>query len=669
MADDSDTNLKRDITNKTGKFGAKFITANDPDTKLKLEITNKTRRFGAKFIENIKNTTCMDKNPFIDNLSEYIGNYIPRFECIFKYHLLLETLSAIRSSNQDKVSLFLSKTPPPETENPFSDPQQKLILFLSGILKTPGMYISEDELSKIYNDSFSNNHESNKVKINIRKLDRQEEGKYDGGNPNYGGVNYKNENDEGEEEEEKDDVETKCYITTKRINRVKEMFTTDNVSNVTVQRDIGNIINGEIIKISKKVLSEKWFDGQLLKPVRNKSQLKLLEKEKEDLLNNHTYEGKPDSDLYSKTLTLNILRNTKLYLIKTAELIVAKATQPSNPDILVVLLLTLLQDSTIVGFIKTIQRSEKYTKYYKDFISEANTSETYIGVDNIIVEWLKYIYNAINTNPTIKSSGRVDLEYTYNYMKRLNLQFQKISGGTPENSITETPDRTKGKGEREESLVDPNSDKTKQLVTNYVNSITLFVKEQVDKYDVYEHVKSGRLVPNKNAAELRGSILVCILNTFKRKAFGMFLRKLLNIPEPDSDSSKKTTSNKTKQNPAQIDKYANDKIFKLFLQKLTTDLTGPESKLETDVIETYRELIKDINNTDSLESELTLALSPTTESKGGGTRATYVGISSPTHNRRRRTTIKSGRTAFVPGGNTRIKKKTKKARAEQRSSQ
>ena len=619
----------------------------DPDTELKDEITNKTEKFGRYFLSNITRTTCMDKNPFIDNLSEYIGNYIPQFECIFKYHLLLETLSAILLGGT--VSLF----PSDKKEKTFTYTQKNLILFLSGILKTPGMYNKEAELSKIYDESFSisNNQDTSNGNTALESIPEEDEEEEDEGSFDGGGGN--GDEEEEEEDEIKDDVETKCYITTKRITRVKEMFTTDNVSNVTVQRDIGNIINGEITKISKKVLSEKWFDGELLKPVHNKSQVKLLKKEKDNLLNNHIYKSKPNSDLYSKTLTLNILQNTKLYLIKTAKLIVDKAKQSTNKDILVVLLLTLLQDSTIVGFIKTIQRSKKYTKSYDGFISDAKASKTYIGVDKIIVKWLNAIYTAIKNNPTIKSSGWVDLEYTYNYMKRLNLRFQKISGGNaiirgglyPEQEKVDLEQETVATTNTEDSTMNPNNEETKQRVTNYVDSITLFVKEQVDKYDVYRYVKSDRITSNENAAELRGSILVCILKTFKRKAFGMFLSKLQNKPEPDSDSSKKTTSNKTKQNPAQDDKYANDKIYKLFLQKLTTDLTGPESQLEPDVIETYRNIIKDISNTLNHESEL--SFSPMVAA-----------------DQRIRNTLESGK--YATGGNSRIKKKTKKARAETR---
>lgn len=686
------------------------------------QILKRVADFKKAFDGLIQDKACMDSNPFIDNLSIYIGNYIPDFELIFKYHLLFETLNEVLSSAGSSSTSFIqhfksvydtqiSESPTTitnienmediaklgstvivkvldnivndtdsdlslfhlssdssatgiesERQNTLESPsirvltqtQSKLVLFISNILGNTDTNNSVDELAEIYKECFDN-----KTNDSIQE----------GGDPAnstaepvgksilFGGkmslfskspIQSNNEPEsEAQEEPERQeednstdtdnhvlsntpedaDKATKCYINARRNNNLKKKLMINNVTKTTIQRDIGNTINGEISKISMSILSEKYFDNVLLKPKdpADSEKIKMIKMIKNKILHNYVFvikEDGPDSeygDIYSKSFTTQILQNIKLYLIQIAKFIVEKTKQTSNEG-LVALLLTLLQDRAVKGFIMSIKRTEQYhiytreLKYYKR-VKTYNARKIELNT----IALLTYIYHKIAINPKIKSTFGIDIERTYNYMKQLNrglitkyfkgglsiTNMKSAMSGISALTANQVPDILPTQPEPTvSSYMDPQNDYVESVVKDYLVSITSSVKTKIYEYDFYSSVKF-RL--KADADELRVAILVCVLEMFKGDSFSMCLNKLLKQNEVLTGSTDNNQSGMTHDlNDNQL--LTNDIIYNLFLQKLKEDLNNPINKFRVEVIGKYANLISEIQTIKILEDELAKAL-------------------------------------------------------------
>jgi hypothetical protein len=291
------------------------------------------------------------------------------------------------------------------------------------------------------------------------------------------------------------------------------------------------------------------------------------------------------------------------------------------------LLLTLLQDKGIKGFIRTIGRTEQYyiyTKELKHYKRIQNTQKKELTA----IACLTYIYHNIATNPKIESSNGIDLKRTHNYMKQLNsglMQQYFFKGGVL--SMTDMTSSMRGATnmvnpeianhtvkQPVSSYLDPQNRYVETVIKDYVGSVISSVKKKVYTYDVYQYVKPRLTV---DADDLRTTILFCVLEMFKGKSFRLFLNKLLqnnDILKQPANNSQTTPQTSASDN----DFVANDIIFKLFLHKLTDDLNNPVNKFSAEVIGKYANLISGIGTPKDTEDEVAKALQANVRKTGGG---------------------------------------------------
>jgi hypothetical protein len=409
----------------------------------------------------------------------------------------------------------------------------------------------------------------------------------------------------------------------------------DNITKLTIKREVGNVITGEIDKLSHLVLSEKSFNRVLLKSKNPEdiSKIKMIKTVKEKLLDNYVFMIKKDDpkygDIYSKSFTIQMLQNIKLYLINIAKLIVTKSKEQSVYG-LNALLLTLLQDSGIKRGILTIGRTSQYQIYKKELKHYKQTKNMHKR-ELTAIACLTYIYYNIASNPKIEISGRIDLRRTHNYMKQLNSGlFRKYFNGGLK-SMTDMSSAMSGMTEMSNpellnqtvkqpvsSYLDPQNRYVETVIKDYIGSVISSVKKKVYTYDVYKYVKP-RL--SADADDLRTALLVCVLEMFNEKSFRMFLNKLLQ----DNDILKQPSDNPPSPASAVDDNklVGNDTIYKLFLQKLTDDLNKPENKFSVEVIGKYANLISGISELKDTEDEIAKALRANVKISGGGRKWGY----------------------------------------------
>jgi len=465
------------------------------------------------------------------------------------------------------------------------------------------------------------------------------------------------------------DTEKTCFINTKRDLKLKQTLLKDNMLKFNIKKEVNRAITDEIDKISQLVLNEKTLNNVLLKSKNpeDKPKIQTIKSIKNKLLHNHVFIVKKDKpeyvELYTKSFTIQILQNIKLYLINIAKTIVNTSKEHSAYG-LPVLLLTLLQDNGIKGFLLTIERSKQYAIYIKEL-------QTYKRIQDIpklelnAIACLTYVYYNIASNPKIKSSSVIDLQRTHTYMQKLNNGLiQKyfpgrsdtdmatnrlVKGGTPElgsmanlpgvgsmanlpgvGSMTDMTSAMSGLAnidspalanhvvkQKVSSYLDPQNRYVETVVKDYVGSVISSVKKKVYTYDLYKYVKTRM---NTDADELRITLLFCVLEMFKENSFRLFLNKLLQENDILKQPGDATPPPPPQANPDDSKLIANDVIMNLFLQKLTDDLNNPENKFSEEVTSKYTNLITGISTPKDTENEIAKALRINIKKTGGGTR-------------------------------------------------
>ena len=447
------------------------------------------------------------------------------------------------------------------------------------------------------------------------------------------------------------DTEKTCFINTKRDNKLKQTLLKDNMLKFNIKKEVNRAITDEIDKISQLVLNEKTLNRVLLKTKNpeDKPKIQTIKSIKNKLIHNHVFIVKKDKpeyvELYTKSFTIQILQNIKLYLINIAKTIVNTSKEHSAYG-LPVLLLTLLQDNGIKGFLLTIERSKQYAIYIKEL-------QTYKRIQDIqklelnAIACLTYVYYNIASNPKIKSSSVIDLRRTHTYMQKLNngliqkyfpgrsntdrATSRLVNGGTLPGvgSMTDMTSAMSGLAnidspalvnhvvkQKVSSYLDPQNRYVETVVKDYVGSVISSVKKKVYTYDLYKYVKPRM---NTDADELRITLLFCVLEMFKGNSFRLFLNKLLQenaILKQPGDA----TPPPPQADPDDSKLIANDVIMNLFLQKLTDDLNNPENKFSEEVISKYTNLITGISTPKDTENEIAKALRINIKKTGGGTR-------------------------------------------------
>lgn len=692
------------------------------------KIYDKVAEFSEIFKEIIQNKACMDTNPFIDNVSKYIGNYIPAFEFVFKYHLLFETILSILSSTGSPKQSFIeqfnaiytaraAKPPPiksmeeirkirpdlvveilntivnspesmdmtmfnkssPDSPNSVSpETQTAMLSYIVNILESINRRTTETDLTDIYEACFpkqpSGGDNTNILgKLNplgnstipkpsmdtlvntltanpITTITDAAEGTLANiqelRDPSSSGTDTPETPEDAknpEDAKKPEDADKTCFINTKRDNKLKKTLQKNNVTKMMIKREVGHVITDEIDKLSKLVLSEKSFNRVLLKSKNpeDKSKIKMIKTVQDKVLHNYVFMIKQNDpkygDIYAKSFTIQILQNIKLYLINIAKSIVVKAKEHSIYG-LNALLLTLLQDNGIKGFILTIGRTEQYHIYTKE-LKHYKRIQNVQKVELNAIACLTYIYHNIATNPKIESVNGIDLKRTHNYMKQLNsgLMQKYFKGGL--NPMTDMTSAMSGATnmvvpdilsqtvkQPVSSYLDPQNRYVETVIKDYVGSVISSVKKKVYTYDVYQYVK-GRL--SVDADDLRTTILVCVFEMFNRKSFRMFLNKLLQ----DNDILKQPKDTSTTQETSETDNdlVANDVILKLFLHKLTDDLNKPANKFSAEVIGKYTNLISGISTPKDTEDEVAKALQANVRKTGGGHNVTHKVWNRKTH--------------------------------------
>ena len=689
------------------------------------EIFDKVAEFSEIFKESIQDKSCMDANPFIDNLSKYIGNYIPQFESVFKYHLFFETILSILSSTGSPTKSLLESFNEKYTEKPstsrsgvFTKPQPlttmedirqvgaelviknltrivdspentnmtmfnatssgsstnsvspdiqtALLQSIVNILENTSRYNTEPELAAMYEGCFPEKTEngqqgggptdpfnpSNTIGKSLTAMNTISNAIP--GNPistftdaaktpmnaisNVIGENKNQTTDlPSDTPGKKTDPDKTCFINTKRDNKLKKTLMTNNVTKLNIKQQVGRMITDEIDKLSQLVLSEKSFNRALLKSKNPEdvSKIKMIKTAKNNLIHNYVFMIKKDDkeygDLYEKSFTIQILQNIKLYLINIAKSIVTKSKDHSVYA-LNALLLTLLQDNGIKGFILTIGRTKQYYIYAKNFkyYKRVNNQQK---IELNAIACLTYIYHNIAVNPKIKIADRIDLKRTYNYIKQLNsgLSQQLFKGGVNPMSMTDMSSAMTGLSNMTNpeilnqtvkqpvsSYLDPQNRYVETVIKDYVGSVISSVKKKVYTYDVYKYVKPRLAV---DADDLRTALLVCALELFNGKSFHMFLTKLLQ----DNDILQQPAGNSSPPTSAVDDNklVGNDIIFHLFLQKLTDDLNKPANKFSVEVIGKYTNLISGIGTPKNTENEIAKALRENVKKPRGGRKWEY----------------------------------------------
>lgn len=682
------------------------------------EIFNKVKGFSKIFKEIIENKTCLDANPFIDNVSNYIGHYMPHLEYVFKYHLLVETILSILSMSGYHEEPFLERfnsmyaikapTQPAmknmeeirkfkpkfviETLNDFlnsadnksitlfndlSDSSKnkhlkdELLTYIVNVLENTNNTTTNKELTKIYDDCFPKKDVNDQdggfptitsalnLASNIAQgnVDDIAEGLVsDTAEPNK-------KLDTINTEENPSDPDKTCFINTKRDIKLAKTLMNDNVTKLNIKREVENIINSEINKLSKLVLSEKSFDRVLLTSQNpdDVQTIKKIKSVKYKLLHDYVFMVSTNDtkygDVYSKSFTIQILQNIKLFLINIAKFIVTKSKEHSVYG-LNALLLTILQDNVVNGFIRTIARSKQYYEYTNELKFAKRNDPTKIELSLIV--FLTFIYYNIASNPKIKSTNRIDLELIHNYLKQTNIELKKqfskgglegggdklttAMSGISDFSISEIENHKAT--QPVSSYLDPQNRYVDTVVKEYVGSVISSVKKNVYTYDVYQSV-INRL--NVDAGGLRITILFCVLKMFNTESFGAFLNKLLqdnDILKPQQDITIRPT---TALDDNKL--VGNDIMLKLFLQKLTSDLNDSEKKFSVEVIQKYTNLISEINPTKiiNIEDEIANALRVNVKQTGGGRKWMYRSITiKPNRTRKPNTTSN----AFRPKTNT-----------------
>ena len=427
------------------------------------------------------------------------------------------------------------------------------------------------------------------------------------------------------------DTDKTCFINTQRDLKLKQTLMKKNVIKFNIKKEIKHVIVDEIDRISDLVLNEKTLNSVLLKSKNpeDKPKIQTIRTIKDKLIHNYVFVIKKTNpeygELYTKSLTIQILQNIKLYLINIAKMIVNTAKEQSATYGLPMLLLTLLEDNGIKGFLRTIGRNEQYYIYTKE-LKRYKRTKNIPQVELHAVAFLTYIYYYIASTPTLKSSGGVDLKRTHNYMKQLNsgLMQTYFRGG----SLTDMTSAMSGLAnmnpaeltnhvvkQQVSSYLDPQNRYVDTVVKDYVGSVISSVKKKINTYDLYKPVKV-RL--NTDASELRITLLFCVLEMFKGKAFRLFLNRLLQ----ENDILKQPTNAKPMPQADEDDNkfVANDVILKLFLQKLTDDLNKPANEFSKEVVSKYTNLISGINSSKDAENDIAQALRVNVKKTGGGNR-------------------------------------------------
>jgi hypothetical protein len=152
--------------------------------------------------------------------------------------------------------------------------------------------------------------------------------------------------------------------------------------------------------------------------------------------------------------------------------------------------------------------------------------------------------------------------------------------------------------------LDPQNRYVETVIKDYVGSVISSVKKKVYTYDLYQYVKP-RLTAD--ADDLRTTILVCVLEMFHGNSFRMFLNKLLQDNDILKQPKDTNTSTTQEASDSDNDLIANDVIFKMFLHKLTDDLSKPANKFNAEVIGKYVNLISGISSPKDTENEIAKA--------------------------------------------------------------
>ena len=646
------------------------------DTKLEKLLT-KVEGFSKIFNDVIQDKSCTDANPFIENVSKYIGNYIPQFEYVFKYHLLVETILSILSvdgspitpvieiitaepkgvyrNNNKTITLFNNSS----SVSDDVQTQNTIVTYMVNILGNPSKYNTDKELTELYDTCFPGKMAGGKpTPLKMSKAALGSLKKIVNSNvPSSGipeiptAIPINTDTLDTSTPENTADPDKTCFINTKRDIKLQKTLMKDNVTKLNIKREVGPVITDAIDKLSHLVLSEKSFDRVLLKSKNPEdvSKIQMIKTVKNKLIHDYGFVIKKDDpkygDIYSKSFTIQLLQNIKLFLINIAKSIVSLSKERSEVYGLHVLLITLLQDNGVKGFIRTIGRSEQYYQYTKELRYYTQIADYKPKLERNVIACLTYIFYKLTSNPKIKSTNGIDLKRTHVYMKELNngLVQQLFKGGgltdmtsamsgissivTPDiaNSVVKQP---------VSSYLDPQNRYVETVVKDYVGSVISSVKKKVYTYNVYESVKT-RL--KTDADELRTSILVCVLEMFNGKSFRVFLTKLLQENDIVNQDPGKTTRATFDADENQM--VGNDIMLKLFLQKLTDELNNPANKFSEEVIGKYANLISEISESKDMEDEIAKALQANVKKTGGGRKWRYRSITfKPSGNRKTNTT-------------------------------
>lgn len=419
----------------------------------------------------IKDRSCSDKNPFIHNLTNLIYYHIPDYEYLFKYHLLKETVEQILLSPTGESPTgesLLKKLRKKENikrllqaefdkgsgifTNPTSDAEKnpKILWYICEIFHNFRVETDPEELNVLFNTTFSETaspppppsvvHNNNNNNLPIYPT---------GGTPK----------DEAEIEDEL------CFINSKKEREVEQQLLTNNVSKEQILADVDSIINTQVNRVSKYLFIQS-------KKYSKKQEKRTIHK----ILHNYEYEYTEDVDddptkkdntpaqekdtstqpqptnslneIIKSSITqmfhrpntsikIIIIQNIKTYLIGIVKTIISAVKSRANSRYsFCMLLLSLLQDSTIKGYINRIGSSADYLYYLLEYKklrykidlfnkqnTKNNTTETYLDYNKLEVPAFclcGFIYHYLSTNPTIKPPPFINVEGLANKIEYTN---------------------------------------------------------------------------------------------------------------------------------------------------------------------------------------------------------------------------------------------------------
>jgi hypothetical protein len=407
----------------------------------------------------IKDRSCSDKNPFIHNLTNLIYYHIPDYEYLFKYYLLKETVEQILRSptgepllenlrKKENITGILQAEFTKRSSiftNPTSDAEKnpKILWYICEIFHNFRVKTDPDELNMLFKTTFSetapaivNNNNNNNQTISPT-----------GGTPK----------DEAEIEDEL------CFINSKKEREVEQKLLTNNVSKEQILADVDSIINTHVNRVSKYLFIQS-------KKYSKKQEKRTIHK----ILHNYEYEYTEDVDdeptkkdntatqeeknppqptnslneiiktsiiqmLHKPNTSIKIIiiQNIKTYLIGIVKTIISAVKSRANSKYsFCMLLLALLQDSTIKGYINRIGSSADYLYYIREYKklrykidlfnkqnTKNNTTATYLDYNELEVPAFclcGFIYHYLSTHPTIKPPPFINVEGLANKLEHAN---------------------------------------------------------------------------------------------------------------------------------------------------------------------------------------------------------------------------------------------------------